>query len=171
MNVLKVENEKNRLEFGLATFFLIALIIIISILHRRGIDVTKRIPFYDFFILSLAVFRLTRLFVYDGIMQFVRDMFLVKTISTDEKTGEKVVERSKAIRGLRRVFCELLGCPWCIGMWMSFWVIILYFFIPESWLLFLILAIAGFSSFIQITINAIGWTAEKEKIEVKKIEE
>lgn len=55
----------------------------------------------QFVILALAVFRVTRLLIEDSILEPLR-----------ERTTFQLDPRNK--------FRELLECPWCLGMWISF---------------------------------------------------
>lgn len=107
---------------------------------------------FEFIILSLATFRIIRLFVYDRVMGFLRDFFNMK-----EPTGAFFT------------ISKLLGCPWCFGIWGTLIICYIYFLIPQGNLLILILAIAGVASVIQITANLIGWNAEYKKIETNKL--
>lgn len=117
---------------------------------------------FDFFILVLASFRLTRLFVYDKITQFVRDFFQRTTLV------DGVIVREKYGRGPLRTLSDLLDCPWCTGVWVALPVIFFYFYTPFAWYPLLLLAVTGFATFIQLSANAIGWTAENLKISASR---
>ncbi len=142
--------------FGTAMFFL----------YRWG-RLPTSMPLFDFFLIALATFRLTRLFVYDKITQFVRDWFLVKEVRAGEG-GELIVIRSSYVSGPLRTISELLACPWCFGIWAAFVVLFFYALTPLSWFPILLLAVAGVGSFIQIVANMIGWKAEHSKKEVQR---
>ena len=115
------------------------------------------IEVFDFFLVVLASFRLTRLFVYDKITQFVRDFFM----ETSVVDGVEV--RGKYARGPLRTLSDLLDCPWCTGVWVALPVLFFYFYTPFAWFPILLLAVTGLATFIQISSNAIGWTAENLK--------
>ena len=100
----------------------------------------------DFIILSLAIFRLIRLFTYDHITQFVRNWFV------------DAPERS-----FLGTLGALINCPWCTGLWFSFLVMFFAYATPIAWPVILILALASVASFIQILTNWIGWNAEHKK--------
>jgi len=127
-----------------------------------NIDIAS-VSLYEFVILALAVQRLTRLFVYDSIMQFVRDVFL--DLKEVEENGEIMIERHKPTTHVRRLMYELLACPWCTSVWMALFVFGAYFVFPILNLLWLILAGSAVATFVQILINKIGWQAELSKIE------
>lgn len=112
------------------------------------------IPLFDLVLIVLAVFRMTRLFVYDVVMAFFRHWF--EGYPKDTFMG---------------TMSALVNCPWCLGLWFSPVVIFFYFLTPLAWFFILFLAVAGVSSFVQIFSNMIGWTAEYQKLRVKTLEE
>lgn len=111
------------------------------------------IPTRDLVLLSLAIFRLVRLFTYDVITQFIRDGLAGGKPDT-----------------LRHTLGALLGCPWCTGLWFSFVVVFAYFATVFSWPFILVLALGAVASLLQILANAIGWTAERRKLEAKELQ-
>ena len=62
----------------------------------------------------------------------------------------------KKEKGIGRTIHELIICPWCIGIWISLFVIPLYFLKDIGKIFVLIVAIAGIGSFLQILVNMIG---------------
>jgi hypothetical protein len=104
------------------------------------------IPVFDLVLVVLATFRLVRLFVYDKIMRWLKDLL------------------GGAERGPLKTAFDLLDCPWCFGVWAGTFVVFFYFLIPSiAWPVILVLAVAGVASFIQLAANMIGWTAESQK--------
>jgi len=77
---------------------------------------------FDFILLALAVFRLTRLLVYDRITAFIRKPFheIKEEMEADGTMVEVVYVKGT---GVRKFFGELLSCHWCTGVWCS---VILY---------------------------------------------
>jgi len=108
----------------------------------------KSISVFDLVLLSLATFRLIRLFVYDAVTLFIR---------------EYVANAQGGAGHLKHI----LGCPWCFGVWAGTLVVFFYYVMPMAWFVFLILAISGVASFIQVLINMIGWKAELGKMEAQ----
>jgi hypothetical protein len=98
---------------------------------------------------SLAIFRLIRLFSYDIITQFIRDWFVGARVGT-----------------FRYTFGTLINCPWCTGLWFSFVVVFFYFATPYAWPIILVLALAAVASFLQVISSLVGWHAEGKKLEV-----
>lgn len=166
----KEKGSGNGLSFVLSNIFLILTAFGVYMFYGRfmGISTLRDVGVFEFVLLSLAVFRLTRLFVYDSVSQWIRDIFL----DTKEETvaGVVYVIRSKPQTGIRRLFTDLLGCPWCVGVWISLFAVFIYFMWPITWFFWLLLAVAGTSSFIQILANQVGWSAEYGKLSVKKLE-
>lgn len=115
----------------------------------------------EFAILSLATFRITRLFVYDKITAFFREQFYNARVT---KTGT-ILE--KPVTGARRTLADLFSCPWCFGVWAGTMVVFFYELTPYAWYPILILAISGVGSTLQIFVNMIGWKAEQLKNEVE----
>jgi len=110
------------------------------------------IPGRDLILLSLAVFRLVRLFSYDHITQFIRDWF-----------------KDARPNSFGHTIGQLLNCPWCTGLWFAFFVIFFYFSTPLSWPVIILLAVAALASLLQLVSNWIGWSAELRKIEAKSM--
>lgn len=109
----------------------------------------RSVSFADLLLMSLAVWRLTRLFTYDAITKFIRDWF--------------VGARPETLRGSLHT---LLTCPWCTGLWFGATVVFFYFATPFAWPVILILGIAAIGSFLQVLSNLVGWSAEAKKREV-----
>jgi hypothetical protein len=125
---------------------------------------------FDFTLIILASFRITRLFVYDAVTQFVRHWFLDEIVVDEnmyEDAKEILVMRKIPSEGPRRVMFQLLSCPWCFGLWASLWVSFLYFATPFAWFPILVLAVAGVATLLQLIANAVGWTAEEKKMMVE----
>ena len=118
--------------------FVMLIIFMTYLLDFINNDMLKNIRFFDFVILSRATFRLIRLFTYDKIMQFLRDIFAQSRFAS------------------LKTINELITCPWCTGIWMSLFIVYLYFLHPGSWLFILVLAVAGTGSLIQIFANMMG---------------
>jgi hypothetical protein len=132
----------------LSLFFAVLLAFGIAYLSMTG-AFYRNIGAGDVILMSLAVWRLTRLFTYDAITKFIRDWF--------------VDARPETLRG---TLFMLLTCPWCTGLWFGATVVFFYFLTPYAWPVMLILAIAALGSFFQIIANYVGWSAEYKKRQV-----
>ena len=131
------------------TLFFIALVVLgIAYLAVTG-GFLHPLGLSDFLLITLAVWRLTRLFTYDAITKFIRDWF--------------VASRPETFGGTLYI---LLTCPWCTGLWFAATVVFFYFATPYAWPVILILAVAAVGSFLQVVSNLIGWSAEYKKRQV-----
>jgi hypothetical protein len=109
--------------------------------------------FLELIILSLAVFRLTRLLVIDQITSFIREPF--------HEIEEKFLEDGSVEyyinikgKGIRRWIGELLSCFWCTGIWCTVLVFLGYNFIPlVGEPIVYILAIAGLAGIVEAIIG------------------
>jgi len=145
------------------TVFFTALVVLGAIiLESEAYKPLGEATVMDLALISLASFRLIRLFVYDKIMAFFREQFY------DAKKTRSQIELIKPEGGPKRTVLELLICPWCFGVWAAAFVTFFYFLTPFSLFPILFLAISGIASFIQITANLIGHRAEYLKHETKE---
>ncbi|MGV3489654.1 MAG: DUF1360 domain-containing protein [Tuberibacillus sp.] len=71
---------------------------------------------FDFVLMALAAFRLTRLFVYDRITEFIRKPFHEIREETESDGAVIEVLYIKGT-GVRKFIGELLSCHWCTGVW------------------------------------------------------
>lgn len=76
-------------------------------------------------VLGLAVFRITRLIVFDKIMEPFRRPFFTEIEEKDEQGNVEIYLIPKE-KGLRGWIGELLSCYWCTGVWVSVCVTLLY---------------------------------------------
>lgn len=134
------------------SLFFLALIGLSFLYLSDAGKLTTAIVWTDLVLLSLATFRLVRLFTYDHITAFLRDWV------RPAKDG--------TFLGTVR---DLLNCPWCTGVWFAFLAYLGYSVSPEFVMpLVLILAIAALASFFQVFTNLVGWNAEDKKLDVTK---
>lgn len=143
------------------TLFLLLVLVGVQYLKEQTYIGYGSIGIFDFVLLSLATFRLVRLFVYDRIMKFFREMFW----NAEMMHGEMVL--TKPIRGPRRTIADLLGCPWCTGIWMAAVVTFFYFLTPLAYVPIVLLSVAAVGSFLQLLANMVGWKAEGLKHDVE----
>lgn len=112
-----------------------------------------KFSFMEFFLLALASFRLTRLFVYDKITEFIRSPFFDEVEEKNEN-GQVEIYFVPKKRGIRRFLGELLSCYWCTGVWSSLFLLIIYFQIPKiAHFIIIILAIAGLAAIIETVVQ------------------
>ena len=129
---MKITNNSQHFwHFVTATIYALLTILMVLFLSSHE-KIPTNISVFDFFMLTLATFRATRLLVHDQVMDFVRDWF------------------SDATEGLSLSVRDLLDCPWCTGTWVALFLGFAYFATPLAWTVLLILAISGFGTLITI---------------------
>jgi hypothetical protein len=106
------------------------------------------ISWMHFIILVLASFRLTHLLVYDEITSFLRDPFLSVTFEQDD-SGHDVPQIDIKGTGWRYWVGTILSCHWCTGVWSSLAIVALYWLLPITFPLLIVLAISGAAAFIE----------------------
>ena len=131
------KDEQDKWNSAYTAVFLLLVMSLTYYLKASG-KLVSQISSFDFIILSLAIFRLIRLFVYDTVTGFIRRYL------------------AQFGKGSRKTASDLLSCPWCTGIWMSLATLFLYFAVPFSWTFLLLLSLAGIGSIIQIIIWKIG---------------
>ncbi|WP_369813824.1 DUF1360 domain-containing protein [Thermoactinomyces sp. DSM 45892] len=103
---------------------------------------------FDFIVLILSSFRLTRLIVFDEITAVLRKPFLEISYQTNE-AGQLVRNVDIKGSGWRYRIGLLLSCYWCVGIWSTILLFSFYVWIPLSFPLHIILAIAGAAALIE----------------------
>ena len=102
---------------------------------------------------SFASFRLTRLIVYDKITKFLRAPF-IEELEVPEEDGSLVTYTKIKGSGLQKWIGELLSCYWCTGVWMTAFLLLLYYWAPKlAEPLVFLLAIAGIAAVIETIVS------------------
>jgi len=143
--------------FVFSSFFLILVIMGAIILETEARIALVDLAVMDVILITLASWRLVRLFVYDAIAKFFREQFW------DVKKVGRGFELVKPKVGPRRTIADLLSCPWCFGVWAAAVVIFCYLLTPYAIYPVVILAVSAVASSLQITANLIGHLAETAK--------
>lgn len=73
---------------------------------------------FEFILYSLAVFRMTRLFVYDQIMEWFRKPFMMEYVELNADGKEEVYIAPKE-GGMIGWLGALFSCYWCMGIWVA----------------------------------------------------
>lgn len=143
--------------FVFSMFFLILVVMGAIIIETEAYIAWRDFTTFDYLILTLATWRLTRLFVYDGITRFIREQFY------DVKKVGRGYRLEKPPTGPRRLLADLFACPWCTSVWTGTVVLFLYLITPYAVFPLAILALSAVASFLQILTNLVGHTAERTK--------
>lgn len=136
-------------------FYLGLLSMGIIILDTEAYIAYADLDFFDIALISLASFRLVRLFVFDTMTKFFREQFYDAKVT---KAGK--VTLYKPARGPRRTIADLMCCPWCFGLWAASVVTFFYLLTPMLYLPILILAVGAVASFLQNVSRAIAIKTE-----------
>ncbi len=123
--------------FVFSVLYLLLMVAAIEALYSQGKIVTK-ISVFDFILLILATYRLTHLFVYDSVMDFLRDNL------------------AKFKKGPGKTLSHLINCPWCTGVWVALFISFLYFLIPLAWFAIFVLALVGAAILTKIVADKIS---------------
>ena len=143
--------------FVFSVFFLILVIMGSIILETESRIVLDELSTVDFILMTLATWRLTRLFVYDNITKFIREQFF------DVVKAGKGYTLEKPKVGPRRTLADLLTCPWCMGVWAAAVVIFFYLVTPYATYPIMLLALSAVATFLQLLSNLVGHKAEQLK--------
>jgi hypothetical protein len=135
-------------------FYLGLLVMMGIILSTEAQKTYGELTIFDIVIISLASFRLTRLFVYDGMTKFFREQFY------DAKLVKTKVILVKPEEGPRRTLSDLMNCPWCFGVWATTMIIFFYLLTPLSYFPILILALSSVATFLSLISNLVGTKTE-----------
>lgn len=144
-----------------SVFFVTLVVMGVIILDTESRISFAELTLIDYVLVTLATWRLIRLFVYDAITKFIRE----QTFDVVEGPRGYVLEKPSS--GPRRALNELMLCPWCIGVWMAATVIFFYLLTPLAFYPVMFLAVSAVASFLQLLSNLVGWYAEKAKREVE----
>lgn len=141
--------------FVFTVFFVILIVMGVIILDSESRIPYEELTLTDYALITLATWRLTRLFVYDIITKFFREQFLDL-----EKVGRGGYQLVKPKTGPRRTISDLLSCPWCIGVWAAATVTFFYLLTPYAVFPVVFLALSSVATFLQILSNLVGHQAE-----------
>lgn len=87
------------------------------------------VNFYFLVLFILATYRITHVIVFDTIGQIVRKPFIEEKIMEEEGKLEKY-SRLRYETGIGKWLGQLFSCYWCVGVWVSFVLYVLYYFFP-----------------------------------------
>ncbi|MBP9843136.1 MAG: DUF1360 domain-containing protein [Candidatus Pacebacteria bacterium] len=145
--------------FVFTVFFVILVIMGTIILETETRIPLDQLSLVDYILITLATWRLTRLFVYDAVTKFIREQFW------NVKTVGKGYQLEKPKTGPRRTLADLFDCPWCVGVWMA--ATVMFFYLLTAYAIFpvVLLAVSAMATFLQLISNLVGNRAEQLKRE------
>ena len=138
-------------------FFLVLVVMGVIILDTEAYKQPADLTLVDFTLITLASWRLIRLFVNDLITKWFREQFW------DVKKTRGGYALEKPITGPRRTLADLLSCPWCFGAWSAAMVTFFYLLTPLAYYPTLLLAIAAVATFLHQLSVVVGQRAQQLK--------
>ncbi|MCM2675043.1 DUF1360 domain-containing protein [Alkalicoccobacillus plakortidis] len=103
---------------------------------------------YEWIVIVLASFRLTRLLIHDEITSWLRKPFL--EIKEEISDGQAVFYLEPSGTGIRKWIGMLLSCYWCMGVWTTSFLYISWMLLPGvSIYIAHILALAGTAAILE----------------------
>lgn len=140
------------------TIFFFALAVMGAIiLETDAIRSWAELTIIDYLLMTLASWRLIRLFVYDAVTKFIREQFY----DAKEVKGKVILTRPE--HGPRRTLADLFACPWCLGVWLTGLVVFFYMITPYAMFPIALLALSAVATFLQLLSNMVGHRAEQLK--------
>ncbi|MCA9362861.1 DUF1360 domain-containing protein [Candidatus Kaiserbacteria bacterium] len=143
--------------FVFSIFFIVLIVMGAIILETEARIALVDLELVDYVLITLAAWRVTRLFVYDNITKFLREQFW-----DVKKVGRGLILEKPKV-GPRRTLADLMSCPWCFGVWATAMVIFFYLITPYAVFPIMLLALSGVATFLQLLSNLIGHKAELAK--------
>ena len=122
--------------FVFSFFFLFLVVMGAIILETEARIPWAELTLVDFTLMTLATWRLIRLFVYDHITKWLREQFY------DVKKVGKGYTLEKPKFGVRRTIADLFTCLWCMGVWIAALVVFIYMLTPYAYYVAIFLAIS-----------------------------
>ena len=123
-------------------FFLVMAAMGAIILETESRVPLTELSLIDFALITLASWRVTRLFVYDEVTKFLREQFW------DVKKVGRGYQLDKPKTGPRRTLADLFSCPWCFGIWSSAMVIFCYLISEYMVFPVIMLAVSAVATFL-----------------------
>lgn len=145
--------------FVFGAFFLVLVVMGAIILDTESRIAPSELSWVDIVLLSLATFRLVRLFVYDTMTKWFREQFW----DAKKMRGEMLLV--KPATGPRRTLADMLSNPWAFGLWAGSLVTFFYLWSTAAYFPVLLLAVAGVGSIFQVLASTLGWQSEKAKLD------
>ncbi len=143
--------------FIFAMFFVVLVVMGAIILDTESRIPLAELSLTDYLLITLASWRLTRLFVYDSITKWIREQFW------DAKKTSKGYQLEKPPTGPRRTLADLFACPWCMGIWTATIIAFLYLLTPYMLFPVILLSVSAVSTFLQLLANLVGYRAVESK--------
>lgn len=119
----------------------------------------EQISRFDWFMLVLATFRMSRMLAYDKVMQMYRSP-VVETVPHDSGAGD-TTQAKAASTGIKRALGEMISCPICNGTWISAGLVYGLCLIPGyTRTLISVMSAVGAVEILNAGFEAVQWNGE-----------
>ncbi len=129
-----------------SVFFLIVLTMLLIILDTEARMAYDEVTPFEFILLALATWRVTRLMITDKVTAWLREQFY-----DVKKTGRSLSLVQPDV-GPRRVLIDLFSCPWCLGLSVAMGIGFLFFLYEWFFFVVLILALSAVAAATQVLL-------------------
>ena len=104
-------------------------------------------PITELIILSFAVWRIASLFVHeDGPLYIFRKLRELAGITHDAEGDHLIVPET--------FICQLLSCVWCFSIWVSIFMVVCLYFLPDATILIALpFALSGIAVWINSAVH------------------
>lgn len=143
-------SKQNAWNFASLFIYFILLSITGYFVQQNGFNINE-LSIKELVIIVLAIYRLTRIIVFEKIFKYFRDF----------------VKARKNFK-IFNTIVSIITCPWCAGVWVSLLMFIFYYLVPYGKLLVYILALAGVASFLILLSNLLALKVEEKQAGRKK---
>ncbi len=141
--------------FIFTIFFLVLAVMGTIILDSEARIAFVDLQLVDYILITLASWRLTRLFVSDMVTKWFREQFW------DVKKSGRSYQLQKPKTGPRRTMADLLDCPWCFGVWATATVSFLYLLTDYAVFPVVVLALSSGATFLYLLSSLVVSKTEK----------
>ena len=138
-------------------FFLVLVVLGAIILETEARIPLDQLALVDYVLITLATWRVIRLFVYDEVTRFFREQFW------DVKQVGRARKLEKPKTGPRRTLADLMSCPWCFGIWASAMMIFFYLITPYALFPVALLALSAVATFLNNVSRLVASKIEEKE--------
>jgi len=146
--------------FVLSVFAVILLVMGAIILETEAYLAWREFTTFDYLVITLATWRMTRLLQLDLVTRFLREQFMDVV-----KSGRGYrLEQPKT--GVRRLLAELFACPWCLSFWVGAFVLFLYLLTPYAIYPMTVLSLSAAATFLHNLSQLVANQSERARKQV-----
>jgi len=141
--------------FVFAVFYVVLIALSAIILDTEARVAYQDLTVFEFFLITLATWRLIQLFVFDHCSKWLREQFF------DVKKVGKGYTLEKPKTGPCRTIADILSSAWLAGLWLAPLVTFWFLLTTYSYYVVLFLAVAAVASLLQTVATVATALAEQ----------